>query len=422
MAIGALIMESGELVAGRLFGGPAPSIPDLADATDRLLGAGEVVFNTAMTGYHEILTDPSYAGQIVTLTYPHAGNYGCEATWDESGGITGTLRRRIKAQGLIVRRLYSGEPPAGRQGLDAFLAESEVPGLTEADTRRVTLRIRSGGAANGVILALPERYADMPMHRLAGLRSVEQLLSAEEQDAVREYFRSLPSMEGRDLVSWVVSATPYTEGDANPRDGDAGRPKLCLVDYGAKGNISRLLESFGAHVQTVPGTASADEVQATGADGVVLSNGPGDPAVLQTQVETVASLIGHRPMLGICLGHQLIAEALQARTYKLSFGHHGANHPVVDTETGRVFVTSQNHGFAVDPKSLPPSVKLWLRNSNDGTVEGLKSEDRELWSAQFHPEAAPGPWDCRFILADYVNAVRESAGGSVGGLGYAGSK
>lgn len=387
-----LFLTDGSVFPGISFGAPPIDIEDLVPGDERAKGAGEVVFNTAMSGYHEVLTDPSYMGQIVTMTYPHIGNYGTNDEWSETGPEPGTDRPGVKVAGFVLRSLYEGPVGAGRRALTEFLATHGTPGITDVDTRGLTLHLRDEGSASGVIVAAPagfERWRP------------EATIPEAFRDRVLAYLRAFPEMEGRNLVTEVGTTA---EEIINPD----GSPHVALLDCGVKGNIVRELVSRGARVSVWPSTAAPEDILAQGPDAVVVSNGPGDPAVLGSQIEGVRRLMAEKPTLGICLGHQLISEAVGARTYKMKFGHHGVNHPVRDEQSGHVFVTSQNHGFAVDEESLPANVTVWLKNANDGSIEGIKLTDRPVMSAQFHPEAAPGPRDARWIFDNFVELVRNT--------------
>lgn len=382
MSTAVLLLATGEEYKGRSFGAMPPTISDLPGTYGAPKASGEVVFNTAMSGYHEVLTDPSYAGQIVVLTYPHAGNYGCDAQWSETGPEGNTGRSIVKPAGMVVRDLYDGPVPAGRTALNEFLLEGETPGITGIDTRALTLQLRDGGSRNGAILA-PENGS---------------ALTQKERSAALDYLRSFPAMEGRELVSEVGGRTTSSISEN-------GKPRLALFDCGIKANIIRELERLGAAIVIVPSSASEEEVESINPDALFVSNGPGDPAVLRQQVRLIQASVGRRPVLGICLGHQLIAEAIGARTYKMKFGHHGVNHPVRDELTGKVFVTSQNHGFAVDEESLPDGCRVWFRNANDRSIEGILDEKRRIRTTQFHPESAPGPHDALWIFESFLSEV-----------------
>ena len=378
-----LVLDDATVFKGYSFGAePLPALA-LADATDvKFKGAGELVFNTAMTGYHEVLTDPSYTGQIVLMTYPHMGNYGDSDPWSEIGpervGLSG-----VKPAGLVVRKLYSGPVPDDRESLHDFLKKHDTPGITDVDTRAITLKTRDEGARSCVIVSAADGRS----------------LSKAELDACMSYLKGFPKMEGRSLVSEVGSDTSVVAAEGS------GGPHIALLDCGSKANIIRELSALGCKVTLLPAAATAEEVRSTGADAVLVSNGPGDPATLETNVGMIQTLVGQMPVLGICLGHQLIAQAIGASTYKMKFGHHGVNHPVRDELTKRVFVTSQNHGFSVHEDSLPSGCQVWFRNANDKTIEGLVDDSRGIRTTQFHPESAPGPADSRWIFEAFLETV-----------------
>jgi carbamoyl-phosphate synthase small subunit len=369
---------------GRGFGHPA--LPARAlEPGGKAAGAGEVVFNTGMCGYHEILTDPSYTGQIVAMTYPLIGNYGASADWNEGGPEKGVTRKIIKVSGFVVRELHDGPVPPDRIRLEEFFVKEEITGICEVDTRRLTLRLREGGSASGLILGLPEGAPDF---------------TQDDISQAKKFLAAYPSMEGQNLVGEVGTREAEV---INPE----GFPHFALLDYGIKGGIIREFSRLGVKISLFPGSAGINDVLAVKPDAVFLSNGPGDPAVLTPQIEFAAGLIKKRiPLFGICLGHQIIGCAVGGKTYKLPFGHHGVNNPVVDVKTGKVFVTSQNHGFAVAEDSLPQNVKVWMRNANDNTVEGLYHEKEKVMCVQFHPEACPGPEDTRWIIGEFVDCVR----------------
>ncbi len=352
---------------------------------------GEVVFNTAMTGYQEILTDPSYAGQIVTMTYPEIGNYGVNPDDPES--------RRVFAGGLIVR---SVSPVVSNhrstQDLETYLIEHEIVAITEVDTRALVRHIRETGAQPGVILS-----------------------PAPSGEEARRIAADVPSLVGVDLVRGVTTEGAYcwletlpkqvggrpriARHDAGP-DGQA-RLRVVAYDFGVKNNILRHLVARGCEVVVVPAYTSADEVRALEPDGVFLSNGPGDPDAVAGVREHIADLAGSLPIFGICLGHQILALALGGSTFKLKFGHRGANHPVRHEPTGKVEITSQNHGFAVLPESLPADSGVTHINLNDHTVAGFASPGRQCYSVQYHPEASPGPHDAHYLFEPFVAMMRE---------------
>ncbi len=360
--------------------------------------SGEVVFNTSMTGYQEILTDPSYAGQIVAMTCPEIGNYGTTALDAES--------KRPFVAGFIVREC---SPLASNwrsvDTLHDFLCAHHIVALSGIDTRALTRRLRSGGVLRGAIGT--------------GAISVETLV---------ERARQAPPMEGQDLVRAVTCAEPFgfggspgaplanESGVATDREfvlpglaGNTGgdRPLVAAYDLGMKWNILRRLAAHGCSVRVFPATAPASEVLAERPDGIFLSNGPGDPAALPYVVANVRALLENGlPVFGICLGHQVLALALGGRTFKLKFGHRGGNHPVKDLETGRVEITAQNHGFAVEAGSLPPDVVITHESLYDGTIEGLRRRDAPVFSVQYHPEASPGPHDADYLFRRFLSAMR----------------
>ncbi|MBI4297786.1 MAG: glutamine-hydrolyzing carbamoyl-phosphate synthase small subunit [Chloroflexi bacterium] len=332
---------------------------------------GEVVFNTSMTGYQEMLTDPSYRGQILTLTYPLIGNYGINDQAVES--------RHIQAAGLVVREACLIPSHWQSQGtLDDYLKSQGIPGICGVDTRALTRKLRTKGVMMGTIT------------------------SDESPAQALERLKVVPRYDFIDFVPQVTTLSLYRwEG---PPDG----PHIVAIDCGLKLNILRLLSGLGCAITVVPATASAEDVLALEPRGVVLSPGPGDPALLGYMEQTVKGLIGKVPILGICLGHQMLGRAFGGRTFKLKFGHRGGNHPVKDLQTGRVYITAQNHGYAVDGDSLPPQVEVSHINLNDGTVEGLRHRELPILAIQYHSEASPGPLDNVYVFERFVDMVRKN--------------
>ncbi|MDA3852127.1 MAG: glutamine-hydrolyzing carbamoyl-phosphate synthase small subunit [Spirochaetaceae bacterium] len=375
-----LVLEDGTLFKGKGFGAEAPTAQKLKDGNARF--AGEIIFNTGMTGYHEILTDPSYTGQIVLMTYPHIGNYGDDSAWSESGPEKGRNTGEIKCSGMVVRSLYRGPVPHGRKTLNQFMIQEGVCGISDIDTRALTLRIRDNGSCNAIILS-----------------SASEELTTEEQQIALDYIKAMPSMEGANLLGGVGSTeTLITKSD--------GKYNFALVDCGIKQNIINEIEALDCSVKLYPSTVTAAEILADKPHGILMSNGPGDPGVLQAQIALTKELLGQIPIFGICLGHQLLSQALGAKTFKMKFGHHGCNHPVRDEKTGKVFVTSQNHGFAVEAESLPKGAQVRFINANDGSVEGVEVPEKKLLCVQFHPEAAPGPVDSSWIFQAFLDVVK----------------
>ncbi|MDW7745796.1 glutamine-hydrolyzing carbamoyl-phosphate synthase small subunit [Halomonas sp.] len=353
--------------------------------------SGEVVFNTAMTGYQEILTDPSYTRQIVTLTYPHIGNTGVNAEDVESGAIA--------AAGLVIRDLpLLASSFRCEQTLSDYLKGQNVLGIADIDTRRLTRILRDKGAQNGAILAGAEAEGD---------DAVERALVAA---------RAFPGLKGMDLAKVVSCQSPYewNEGEwalgAGYSDATQGERPYHVVayDYGVKRNILRMLASRGCRLTVVPAQTPAAEVLALAPDGVFLANGPGDPEPCDYAITAIQELLETGiPVFGICLGHQLLALASGARTVKMNHGHHGANHPVQDLDTGKVMITSQNHGFAADEASLPANLRATHRSLFDDTLQGVERTDRPAFSFQGHPEASPGPHDVSPLFDRFVTMMKE---------------
>jgi carbamoyl-phosphate synthase small subunit len=345
---------------------------------------GEVVFNTSMTGYQEILTDPSYQGQVVTLTYPHIGNVGANDEDVES--------RKAYAAGLVIRDLpLVASNWRRKEDLSTYLRRNRVVAIGDVDTRRLTRLLRTKGAQNGCIQA-----------------------GAIDEKAALEAARAAPSMAGQDLARVVSAAQAYDWNGslwalgAGYRQSDPHRFHVVAFDYGVKHNILRNLAERGCKVTVLPAMASAKDALALEPDGVFLSNGPGDPEPCDYAIKAIREIIGTgTPVFGICLGHQLLGLASGARTMKMKFGHHGANHPVQDLDTGKVFITSQNHGFAVDEKTLPANVRPTHRSLFDGTLQGIEYTDRPAFSFQGHPEASPGPREMAYLFDKFVRAMEK---------------
>lgn len=330
--------------------------------------AGEVVFNTALAGYQEIVTDPSYAGQIITFTYPHIGNYGVNGDDDES--------RAPHCRGVIVRDLARRSSSwRATEDLAGFLERHHVAGLAGIDTRRLTRHIRAAGAMPGAF----------------GVADRATLLAAAQADG---------GTDGRDLVADVTATEAYTVGP------DAASLFVVAYDFGIKRSIVSQLVQAGCQVEVVPASTTAADVLAREPDGVFLSNGPGDPEAVGYAKESVKGLLGKLPVFGICLGHQIMSLALGASTFKLRFGHHGGNHPVRNLATGRVEITSQNHNYAVDASSLPEGATISHLNLNDGDLEGMRAPDLRAFSVQYHPEAGPGPHDARYLFSEFIDLMR----------------
>ncbi len=367
-----LLLEDGTVFEGKSFGAK----------TQR---CGEVVFNTSMTGYQEILTDPSYHEQIITMTYPLIGNYGTNKEDWESG--------KIFAAGFIVKE-NCDYPSSWRneKSFSDYIKENNIAGLEGIDTRALVKHIRTRGAMRGII-------------------------SSDEFniEILRQTLEKYPGLVGRDIVKNVTSKKPYNwdRGVIDVLDNTELKPeikfKVVAFDYGIKQNILRLLRSHGCQVHVVPAETNAKEVLAEKPDGIFLSNGPGDPAPVSYAIETIRELLGKVPVFGICLGHQILALALGAKTYKLKFGHRGANHPVKNLRTGQIEITSQNHGFCVDMDSLAgKNVELTHLNLNDNTNEGIYCKKLKAFSVQYHPEASPGPHDSNYLFNDFMELMEKS--------------
>ncbi len=360
-----LVLEDGSAYRGLAFGDTSHP------------AHGEVVFNTSMTGYQEILTDPSYAGQIVVPTYPLIGNYGINSQDHES--------RRIQVSGFVVREHCDAPShPSSEMTLDEFLRSQGILGISGVDTRAITRRLRTRGVMMGAV-----SVGESPERALARLREA-------------------PTYEGTDFVRSVSTDEPYWWDKSMPGDTPGpARFRVLVSDCGLKYNILRNLRSRGCEVIAYPASASADDLLSMNPDGVLMSPGPGDPDLLDYAVETASGLVGRVPIMGICLGNQIIARAFGGRNYKLKFGHRGGNHPVKEIATGRVHITAQNHGYAVDPDSLPAELEVSHVNLNDDTVEGLRHRALPIMSIQYHSEASPGPLDNEYLFDEFMNLVRE---------------
>lgn len=349
-----LILEDGTLFTGKSCGAQGEAW-------------GEVVFNTSMTGYQEIMTDPSYCGQIVTMTFPLIGNYGINEEDFES--------RHPFLRGFIMHECcHTPSNWRSRMSLPEYLKEHSIVAMEGVDTRALTRLIRERGAMRGIITT-----GDTPTAKLL------------------EQVRKNPTISEMDLVSKVTIPEPYTwENDG---------PHVVIIDLGLKLSIARSMHNAGCRITVVPASTEKEEILALKPNALVLSNGPGDPQRAGGTIKTAAALMGQLPTLGICLGHQLIALALGGKTYKLKFGHRGANHPVKDLPRNKIFITSQNHGFAVDEASLPPGLQVTHRNVNDETVEGFENKQLKLLSIQYHPEAFPGPMDSHYLFDDFFDLI-----------------
>ena len=381
MAVAKLALQDGNIFVGSSFG--APGEVD-----------GEVVFNTSMTGYQEILTDPSYRGQIVTMTYPQMGNYGVNPEDVES--------HKPHLAGFIVRENSRIESNFRSHGsLHDYLVEHGIVGISGIDTRRLVRHIRSQGAMSGVLSTLDLNDASL----VAKAKASPGLVG---RDLVKEVLPATSRQWVEDLSKWAILPEMGDFSDRARTDANGLNPHVVALDYGMKWNIPRHLTHEGFRVTVLPGTASTEEVLEQKPDGIFLSNGPGDPEPLDYAIQTIRELLGTRPMFGICLGHQLFGLACGAHTFKLKFGHRGANQPVLDLRSGKVEITSQNHGFAIDEASLPDCLEITHRNLNDDTVAGLQHREVPAFSVQFHPEASAGPHDSQYLFQQFREAVCSS--------------
>ena len=350
-----LLLDDGKLFKGTTFGATGQSI-------------GEVCFNTGMTGYQEILTDPSYAKQIVTMTAPHIGNYGVNSEDIES--------EKIQISGFVIKE-ESTFPSSWRSemSLGDYLRKQNIVGIKNIDTRALTRHLRDNGAMNGIISSIKDN-----------------------KNKLTSKLKSSPSMTGLDLAKIVSTKNIYDWSDK-------GEYRVAAIDFGIKRNILRLLEEFNCQVTVFPANATAKDILSFDPDGVFLSNGPGDPAAVEYGIETVKQILGEKPIFGICLGHQILAIALGAKTFKLKFGHRGINHPVKNMVEKTIEITSQNHGFAVDLESLPKNVISTHINLNDNTSAGIESIDYPAFSVQYHPESSPGPHDSRYLFKKFIRMM-----------------
>ena len=346
---------------------------------------GEVAFNTSMWGYQEILTDPSYRGQILVMTYPEIGNYGINETDLESGSP--------KVEGFVIREL-SEIHSSWRSGkdLNQYLKENRIVGISEVDTRAITKHIRSKGAMKGIISTIDK-----------------------DEERLVKKARSAPSLSDDDLVKKVSCTRPYIWNRGRDREWATGinrrnpeeRFAVIAYDFGIKLNILKCLHDTGIDVTVVPASTSAEDILTMNPDGIFLSNGPGDPEVLDYAVKNIRMIIGKLPIFGICLGHQVLGLAFGGRTFKLKFGHRGGNQPVQNLKTGKVEITAQNHGYAVEIGSLPPSIEITHINLNDGTLEGMKHKVLPIFSVQYHPESSPGPHDSLYLFETYSEMLKQ---------------
>jgi carbamoyl-phosphate synthase small subunit len=363
-----VVLEDGSVFEGESFGAPGTAV-------------GEIVFNTGMTGYQEILTDPSYSSQIVTMTYPLIGNYGVN--------VKDVQSKKIQSCGFVVKEACAYPSNfTSEQSLGEYCTENGIVGVSGVDTRAITRRIRIHGAMKAVVHA-----------------------GDDDADTLVDKAKAWEGLLGRDIVQDVTCERSYVwdRQQAGPATGDTFN--VVAFDFGIKYDILRILSRLGCNVTVVPAKTSADEVKQMDPDGIFLSNGPGDPAPVTYAIETIRSLIGYKPIFGICLGHQLLSLAYGAATYKLKFGHHGSNHPVRHMQSGSIGITAQNHGFCVDMDTLKDrDVRMTHLNLNDNTCEGMEDPGNKCFSVQYHPEAAPGPHDSGYLFDTFVALMQEHTG------------
>ncbi len=373
-----LVLEDGTIWPGEAYGAMRTTF-------------GEIVFNTSMTGYQEIITDPSYRGQFVVMTYPHIGNVGVNPEDEES--------ERPWLSGLIVREM-SRQPNNWRsvESLPDYLGRHNVPAISGVDTRALTLHIREKGSLKAALSTLPGvSPPDL-------WQQARQWSGLDGRDLVREVSHAVP-------FGWQETSTvwqPLADSHGPLRPAVEGSVRIAVYDFGVKRNILRRLVTHGAALTVFPAATPAEQLLAMHPDGIFLSNGPGDPAGVPYAVTTVQKLLASGlPMFGICLGHQILALALGGRTHKMKFGHHGGNQPVIDLRSGHVQITAQNHSYVVDPAALPPEIEITHRNLNDGSVEGMRLRDRPVFAVQYHPEASPGPHDADYLFEQFIRIIRE---------------